>query len=159
MNKRKKKRGKGGTQAALLAVMAVCVLVLGISVCKLSGFYLEYKAGQDEYKELLAEMAVPETEDSDDETSGEEESTDDVGEEAEKVQRMELSRLKEKNEDTVGWIQIPATQISYPLMQRDDNSYYLNHTFSGKENSSGSIFVEKENSGDFFRYAYDYLRA
>ncbi len=149
MNKRKKKRGKGGTQAALLAVMAVCVLVLGISVWKLSGFYLEYKAGQDEYKELLAEMAVPETEDSDDETSGEEESTDDVGEEAEKVQRMELSRLKEKNEDTVGWIQIPATQISYPLMQRDDNSYYLNHTFSGKENSSGSIFVEKENSGDF----------
>ena len=148
MDKRKKKKGKGAGAAPLLAAMAVCVLVLGVSVWKLAGFYLEYKAGQDEYRELLEASVtdVLEEEEEQDASEGEEEAAEELQEE---VQRMELTKLQEKNGDTVGWIQIPATKISYPLMQTDNNSYYLNHTFSGTENSSGSIFVETQNSGDF----------
>ena len=49
----------------------------------------------------------------------------------------------------VGWIEIPDTEISYPLMQGDDDAYYLKHTFSGNTNSAGSIFIEALNSPDF----------
>ena len=62
---------------------------------------------------------------------------------------MALSELQAQNSDTVGWIEIPGTGISYPLMQTGDDSYYLNHTFSKKINSAGSIFVETLNSADF----------
>ena len=62
---------------------------------------------------------------------------------------MAISLLKQQNADTVGWIEIPGTTISYPVMHTTDNSYYLTHTFSGKTNSSGCIFVETLNSGDF----------
>ncbi len=34
-------------------------------------------------------------------------------------------------------------------MQGSDNDYYLHRTFEGKNNFSGSIFVEYRNSGDF----------
>ncbi len=63
-------------------------------------------------------------------------------------QEIHFVYLQEQNPDTVGWIEIPGTAIDYPIMQGEDNSYYLTRTFSGKENKAGSIFVESVNNGD-----------
>ena len=60
--------------------------------------------------------------------------------------------MKEINRDIVGWLEIPGTNISYPIMQGDDNAYYLNHTFKGNVNSAGSIFMEVLNAADFTDY-------
>lgn len=57
--------------------------------------------------------------------------------------------LKEENPDVVGWLVFDNKEISYPIMQGEDNAYYLNHLFSGEENSSGSIFMEASNASDF----------
>lgn len=61
---------------------------------------------------------------------------------------MDLEALREVNPDVVGWILIPDTKVNYPLMQGEDNDYYLNRTWEGKRNSIGSIFLEHLNSPD-----------
>lgn len=61
----------------------------------------------------------------------------------------ELKELQEKNPDVIGWITIPDTPISYPLLQGEDNEYYLKHSWKKKRNSGGSIFMEYKNSSDF----------
>lgn len=62
---------------------------------------------------------------------------------------IDVAALQEVNEDVVGWIEIPNTEISYPLMQGEDNDFYLNNTWQGEENSSGSIFIDYRCSADF----------
>ncbi|MFR0925048.1 MAG: hypothetical protein ACLSGI_10835 [Butyricicoccaceae bacterium] len=41
---------------------------------------------------------------------------------------MDLPALQQVNSDVIGWIAIPGTEISYPLVQGADNDYYLTHT-------------------------------
>lgn len=61
---------------------------------------------------------------------------------------IDLAALRAVNPDVVGWIHIPNTQVNYPLMQGEDNQFYLEHTWEGSENPYGSIFLEWRNSPD-----------
>lgn len=61
---------------------------------------------------------------------------------------IDLNALREINPDVVGWIHIPNSQINYPLMQGEDNQFYLEHTWEGNENPYGSIFLEWRSSPD-----------
>ena len=57
----------------------------------------------------------------------------------------ELQPFYEQNNDLVGWIYIPNTQINYPVMQTPDNpNYYLNHTFEHTVNDRGCIYVREQ---------------
>ncbi len=48
-----------------------------------------------------------------------------------------------QNSDFVGWLVVPDTQVNYPVCQRqNDNDYYLNHGFDGKEDSTGTLFMD-----------------
>ncbi|NLH01412.1 MAG: class B sortase [Clostridiales bacterium] len=62
---------------------------------------------------------------------------------------VDLYSLKSVNPETIGWLWIPGTNISYPLMQSDDNFKYLNRTYSLQKSSSGAIFIDYRNSPDF----------
>ena len=37
--------------------------------------------------------------------------------------------LYQENGDLVGWLSIEGTDIDYPVMQREDDEYYLHHDF------------------------------
>lgn len=63
--------------------------------------------------------------------------------------QTDIDALEEVNEDVLGWICIPDTLVNYPLMQGEDNQFYLEHTWKGKANSAGSIFLECQCSPDF----------
>ena len=62
---------------------------------------------------------------------------------------INFAGLKAVNPDVIAWIQIPALDISYPVVQGKDNAYYLHHLFSGESNINGSIFVDCHNQPDF----------
>ena len=66
----------------------------------------------------------------------------------EEMELINITALKETNEDVLGWIRIPDTKIDYPLMQGDDNDFYLEHTWQTEPKSVGSIFLEHLNSPD-----------
>ena len=61
---------------------------------------------------------------------------------------IDLAALRQVNPDVVGWICIPNSKINYPLMQGEDNTFYLEHTWEGVKNPYGSIYVESRNSPD-----------
>lgn len=61
---------------------------------------------------------------------------------------MNLDALRQFNPDIIGWINIPDTNISYPMVQGEDNDFYLNHTWKKASNEAGAIFMEAENSVD-----------
>ena len=47
---RKKKKNK--MSVPLMIVLVICVVVLGVSIWQLSGIFIEYKKGTDEYDKL-----------------------------------------------------------------------------------------------------------
>ncbi|MBP6976077.1 class B sortase [Candidatus Dojkabacteria bacterium] len=59
---------------------------------------------------------------------------------------VDLKELEEINSDTVGWIQVLGTNINYPFVQSEDNSFYLNHSFSKKKNKAGWVFLDYRNN-------------
>ncbi len=57
----------------------------------------------------------------------------------------EYAELYQKNCDVVGWIQLPGTTISYPVMQTPDNpNYYLKRSFDHKFNERGCVYAREE---------------
>ncbi len=60
--------------------------------------------------------------------------------------RAKLSSLAQKNPDLYGWISVEGTNINYPIVQGDDNSYYLNHAYTGDYLPIGAIFVDYRNN-------------
>ena len=46
------------------------------------------------------------------------------------------------NKDLIGWVKIDDTIIDYPVMQAEDNSYYLTHNFDRKEEKAGALFLD-----------------
>ena len=67
---------------------------------------------------------------------------------ADALAAMDFTALRQVNPEVLGWIFIPDTPVSYPLMQGEDNAKYLDTTWRGSRSSVGSIFVEHQNSGD-----------
>lgn len=44
--------------------------------------------------------------------------------------------------DAIGWLYIPDSSINYPVMQSDDNDYYLSHAYDGSYLRAGSVFLD-----------------
>lgn len=58
--------------------------------------------------------------------------------------------LIKTNEDTVAWIRVEGTEVNYPVVQQDNNNYYLRHTFRKNENKAGWIFADYRDDFDNF---------
>lgn len=65
---------------------------------------------------------------------------------AKQLNQMDFAALSKVNNDVFGWILIPGTVISYPLLNGGDNSYYLRHTWRRQSSVVGAIFLEESNS-------------
>jgi len=65
----------------------------------------------------------------------------------EAVVRPEFSALQKEydNEDIVGFLTIEGTSIKYPVVQAEDNDFYLLRDINKKSNQAGSIFLDYEN--------------
>ncbi len=59
--------------------------------------------------------------------------------------KSKLNNLSIINSDLWGWIKIDNTVINYPIMQSDDNDYYLDHSYEKNFLSAGSIFADYRN--------------
>lgn len=53
-----------------------------------------------------------------------------------------LKKLCAENNDLIGWLSIPEMVIDYPVMQSEDDEYYLHHNFYGEEDKYGCLFVK-----------------
>ena len=129
-------RKKGNT---VLAGLIICLLLVFLAAAgKLFGAYLKYQKGDVSYEKLQEYVQEPEEEESPESEKEKEEPKN-------RYLEIDFAGLKAVNPDVIAWIQIPALDISYPVVQGKDNAYYLHHLFSGESNINGSIFVDCHN--------------
>ena len=57
---------------------------------------------------------------------------------------LKVQKLQEENPDIVGWLEIEGTSINYPVLQGDDNEYYMTHNYKKQKSKNGSIFLTKD---------------
>ncbi|MBR3153459.1 MAG: class B sortase [Lachnospiraceae bacterium] len=61
---------------------------------------------------------------------------------------IDWNELSKSGKDIVAWLDIPALGIAYPIVQGDDNEFYLHHLPNGEYKNAGSLFMEAANSPD-----------
>lgn len=62
---------------------------------------------------------------------------------------VDFEALLAVNDDVVGWIYIPDTNVNYPVVQGTDNRHYAFTMADGRDNAAGSIFMDYRNTPDF----------
>ncbi|MEY8482556.1 class B sortase [Lachnospiraceae bacterium 48-21] len=129
-----------------LILLIALFAVFAFAVWKLTGIYLEYQQGDEAYEDLQDYVQKSLGDENTPKKNRPEQELDeaDIG-----YLKIDFEGLKKINPDVVAWIQIPALDISYPMVQGRDNYYYLHHLFDGLENKNGSIFVDYHNQPDF----------
>ncbi len=75
-----------------------------------------------------------------------EELNKDLPEEHPKIDNGYVASLLAINPETVGWIRINNTNIDYPVVQTNNNKYYLKHNYNLEEDHSGWVFMDYRNS-------------
>ena len=71
----------------------------------------------------------------------------------EQVQQLDsritkVTDLKNQNSDIIGWLEIENTNINYPVLQGDDNEFYMTHNYKKEKSKNGSIFLSKDYNWD-----------
>ena len=59
---------------------------------------------------------------------------------------IDFNELLSMNSDTVAYLKVDGTNINYPVVQTNNNDYYLTHSFDHSENDSGWIFLDYRNN-------------
>lgn len=64
-----------------------------------------------------------------------------------RFEQKEYTKVKElqeenNNKDIVGYLTIPGTNISEPVLQSDDNEFYLSHGINKNKNIVGSVYLD-----------------
>ena len=60
----------------------------------------------------------------------------------EELPTVDFHDLTQINEQVVGWLWCPDTAINYPVVQGQDNDFYLSHLIDGSEGDCGTLFLD-----------------
>ena len=139
-----------------MILISVALLLAGIK----TGWevYEGYKKGQEEYRDVRQKYFLTEAEsepDAGQEGNKKEEDTEPQEcwpEDAPKQIAVDWEGLKNENDDIVAWLYLPAVDLSYPVVQADDNEYYLHRSVRKEELFAGSVFMDYYNSPDLKNY-------
>ena len=71
---------------------------------------------------------------------------------ATQLSQLNMAGLQEKNPEVIGWIMVPGTHISHPILHTNNNNTYLTTAWDGTYSRAGSIFLETRNQADFNDY-------
>lgn len=123
-------------------LLALCII--GAGVCL--GFSAHYYTKLQKNKKIYEELQTPPETGTADTKTGETET--ETGAKAEIP--INFEELWKINPEIYAWIEIPGTDVNYPVVQSAaDNSYYLDHTIEGIAGYPGSIYTEALNKKDF----------
>ncbi len=135
-----------GPVRIILIVFFACVFLL--SGWKALDYIREYRAGQNSYGELEQYMNLPdptpspEPEKLPENTEAPQETAPQYPVDDTLWPEVDFEALSLSCPDIVGWLYIEGTKINYPVVQGEDNDYYLHRLADGSYNDAGSLFVD-----------------
>ena len=130
-NKQKKGKKKNSIFSTIVLIVAICVFCF--SAFQLYQIFSSYKKGNDEY-DKIKNLAI----------------SVEKNEQGEEKFKVDFNKLWEINPDTIGWSRFEEpSRINYPVVHSKDNKEYLTKLFGTGKNTYGTLFVDKDNSGDF----------
>ena len=137
-----------------ILLIGLCIVFAGITLYYALGLYRqwqEYRTGEQTYEELTqyVQPKVPVqllTHIIDESSPTEPTPTEEIDNTIWPV--VDFEALKAINPDIAAWIYIEGTNINYPVVQSDDNNYYINRLFNGNYSKVGSIFMDYRNPTD-----------
>jgi sortase B len=128
-----------------ISILTVSAMLLVFSLYEIGSYYFEsFITSQDMNKivQVFNEDATTENASAENAASTENAIKDNAPNVLDK-----MKPLLEINSDTVGWIKIPNSGvIDYPVLQSDDNEYYLKHDFTRQSKKHGQIFMDYRNN-------------
>lgn len=136
-------------------IIAACIAAIAFGVWKLYSMQAEYARGEKTYEKLEEYVSLPASSPAAKPAEKPKESKEPKAENTEAAEEdsifpaVDFDTLKGINPDVIGWLYCDGTAINYPVVHRNDNDFYLTHMFDLTANSSGAIFLDKRNHGDF----------
>lgn len=121
------------------------IIKIAILICFLGALFFavgiilnlrEYKKAQDSYQSLAKAKSY-----------NEQQTTESL-----LLTKEEIDELKSINSKFYAWIICEGTNIAYPIVQGDDNEYYLTHLFTNEINNAGCLFIDYREFSDFTNY-------
>lgn len=132
-------------------IFIICIITFCISGYNIIKWFIDRHNNNQIVEEINDIVTITETEDN---------SSTEIIEQKEEIEKsnpywdyikmdlinVDISKLKETNSQTKGWIKVNGTNINYPFVQAKDNEYYLTHSFDKKYNSAGWVFLDYRNT-------------
>ncbi len=134
MEKEKQKKKRTTADIIRRVVFFIALAVFLFAAGNLIKIGLNYKHIKDVNDEVIKSVTIPVTQSEDNNPTDAEENPLPFF--------FDYKRAKEINGDTVGFLYIPSINLKLPVVQTDNDAYYLNHDFYKKDNLGGAIFEE-----------------
>lgn len=126
-----------------IILIIIFSIIMIFSLTKIVLWYIDNRNTDNEIKNIQSIAPISEIEDSND--------TNIIAESkysSSKFINVSFDDLLNINNEVVGWIRVPGTNIDYPFVQHKNNSYYLNHSFDKTYNEAGWVFLDYRNNID-----------
>lgn len=122
------------------------IIAIFFSLLLLVGIGITYYAITSDNKEIEEEMEIYDELDKKvlsyaKKNKNSENNNDDIND-----RKIEHNKLLEINKDYMAWLEMPDTNIDYPVVKSDRVPYYLNHTFDGKTAKLGTLISLKRSN-------------
>ena len=142
MEKKKKNKYNKALRIVLILLCVVFFCIFSFSGYKLFSTLHEYKVAEKTYNKISSNFVSPKKDD-----PKPEDHKNEITESS--PIEVDFPALREQGPDVVGWIYSEDTVINYPVVQAEDNFYYLHRFIDGVYNASGSLFLDCTCNGDF----------
>lgn len=116
----------------LRLIVLISIIIISIFMIGINWYFQKSIKNDEELQDILNDNSQAQN-------------TENVPEKNAKTERMiMLEELQKENSDIIGWLEIPNSNISYPVLQCKDNSYYVNHNYKKEYSINGSLFLDKD---------------
>ena len=125
------KHNKGKSKIILSIIRLLFIIALIISIINIIRWYIDVNKNKKLEQKVSEAITTVNIENS-----------------IENEYKVDFEKLKEINNQTVGWLKVKGTDIEYSVVQANDNNYYLKRNLNKEYNVAGWIFMDYKNKLD-----------